>query len=353
MSHSSVTDIPPVAFTSRLNTSTGLVLGIDIGGTKTAALLFDEHDRTIGRAQVPTPRHGLTEAVLAAAREALSYAPVGAGTLIGVGIAAPGHIDVTGGNVRQAVNLGVDDLPIAAMVRTALGVPCFVEHDARAAAAWLYESPPDKDAGRLTHIAYLSMGTGISAGIVLDGVPVRGATGLAGEIGHVSADPNGPLCGCGLRGCLEAVAAGPAIERLGRAAVKAGQTTMLADGPVTAEAVFRAARNGDMIAQQITTDVGVHVARAVRALVLTFGLQRVYIGGGVARAGDAFIAPIERELERERSVSSLIRHAVPAGVIRVVPSDTDPVARGAGVIARAGLAHMRPRWDPEEEVEDG
>ncbi len=349
MSQSSATGLPPVAASNRLTASaamTAFVLGIDVGGTKTAAVLFDEADRPVGRAQVVTPRRGLTDAVIDAAREALAQVPVGAGRLVGVGIAAPGQIDVAGGRIRQAVNLEEGELPIAGMVQTALGVPCFVEHDARAAAAWLFESPPDKDDYRMTHIAYLSMGTGISAGIVLDGVPVRGAAGLAGEIGHVSADPNGPSCGCGLRGCLEAVAAGPAIERRGRAAVEAGQTTMLADGPVTAEAVFRAAAAGDPVAASIATEVGAHVARAVRALVLMFGLERVYIGGGVVASGDAFIEPIERELERERASSSLIRHAVPAGVIRVVPGDTDPVAHGAAVIARAGIARMRPRMGP-------
>jgi glucokinase len=328
------------------------VLGIDIGGTKTAALVVDGRDRPLARVEITTPRDGLGDAVLGTARAALRAVPAGSGTLVAVGVAAPGHVDPDGGHVRLAVNLGVEELPVGRLLRDALAVPCFVDHDARAAAAWLHASDAADGTDPVSHLAYLTIGTGIAAGIVLDGVALRGADGLAGEVGHVVAEPSGPRCACGLSGCLEAVAAGPAIERRAAEAIALGEPTSLA-GRATAEDVYRAAAQGDRVACGIADEVGRYVARAVRALALSFGLQRVYIGGGVARAADAFLEPVQRELARERDASQLVRRAVPVGFVRLVPADADAVAHGAITLARAALARsMTMKTKPEKEVDD-
>ena len=156
-----------------------------------------------------------------------------------VGVAIPGHVDAEDGSVSMAVNLGITYLPLGPMLQAQLGVPVFVEHDARAAALWLSEQAADGSAQAPASLAFIAIGTGISAGVVLDGALLRGDNGLAGEVGHIVADPEGAVCACGLRGCLETIAAGPAIGRHADEAIAAGRTTVLAPRSSAAD-VFRA-----------------------------------------------------------------------------------------------------------------
>jgi predicted NBD/HSP70 family sugar kinase len=227
------------------------------------------------------------------------------------------------------VNLSGGELRLAALVGDATGLPTVVEHDARAAAAWLYQRDGT------ANLAYLSLGTGISAGLVLGGLLLDGATGLAGEIGHVIADPDGPVCACGLRGCLEAVAAGPAIARLARERYEASGTAVPAGA--TAGWVFDAATRGDEIAMSVVTTVAGHLARAMRALVLGYGIDRIVVGGGVAAAGDALLEPILEAIAEERRVSPLVDAAFSVVTIDVLSPELNAGARGAAAIARDAL----------------
>jgi predicted NBD/HSP70 family sugar kinase len=301
----------------------GPILGLDVGGTKIAGLLVDDRDAVLARLTVPTDGRGLADQVIDAALRTL-----GAGDRVpfpvAVGIGVPGHVDGRHGTLRMAVNLDARELPLGEIVRDALGVPCFLEHDARAAALWLHQQHGDPQAS----LAYLSVGTGISAAVVVAGRLLRGATGLAGEIGHVVADPNGAECRCGLRGCLEAVAAGPAVARM------AAELGLSVTNPA---AVYDAALDDDPTACAIAETVGQHLARAVRALVLTFGVERVVVGGGMARAGHAFFDPILAELRREQARSPLARQALSAARIALLEDD-EAGAHGAVSVARAGLA---------------
>jgi glucokinase len=221
-----------------------------------------------------------------------------------------------------------------------LMVPCFVEHDARAAATWLAARP-----GATGDLAYLSIGTGIAAGVVLDGQPLAGDNGLAGEIGHCIADPDGAMCPCGLRGCLEAVAAGPAVALAAQTAVDGGEPSVLCDlatgVPITAEAVYAAAERGDPLALRVTAVAAAAIGRAVRSLVLSYGVARVVIGGGPSRAGEAFTRPLLRSLEDERTASALVRRAF-LGAVEVLPPDSHPTSWGAITVARIGLHRTHP-----------
>lgn len=296
-------------------------LGIDVGGTKIAGLLLGEDDAILARTTRPTDGRDLDEQVLDASRLTLAAAPPH--EVVAVGIGVPGQVDRRNGTVRLAVNLDSPGRPLGRVISKSLGAPVFLEHDARAAALWVHAQLDDP----LSSLAYLSVGTGISAAIVVDGRLLRGVRGLAGEIGHVVAAPEGPACVCGLRGCLEAVAAGPAVARLAR------EAGLAADDPAS---VYRLAAAGDARALQITAEVGGHLARAVRALVLGFGVGRVVIGGGMARAGDAFIGPIQTALEAEESASPLVREAFIDTCIELL-GEPDAGARGAVLVARAGL----------------
>ncbi len=307
------------------------VLGLDVGGTKTSVLAADAADRILGRLVVPTDGVSLVDHVVAAARRTLATVPPGGGSrLTAVGVGAPGHVDPVAGTVRLAVNLDAGESALGPALRDALGVPAYIEHDARAAAAWLHAvAPATRD------LAYVSVGTGVSAGLILGGRVHRGANGLAGEIGHVVADPDGPACACGLRGCLESVASGPAIARQARAA------GLDLDAP----GLYAAAASGDQKASEVATSVGRHLARAIRGLVLTYGIGDVVIGGGVAGAGRPFLDPILAALDEERAASDLVAGRVRPGAVRLLPADSDAGAWGAVTVARAGLRG--------EEVDDG
>ena len=253
--------------------------------------------------------------------------------VVAVGVAVPGHVDPDDGSVSMAVNLGIEHLELGPMLQAKLGVPAFVEHDARAAALWLSEQGTDGSGRAPASVAFLAIGTGISAGVVLDGALLRGDNGFAGEVGHVVADPDGVICACGLRGCLETVAAGPAIGRQADEAVAAGRDTILATRSSAAD-VYRARSAGDEVAVEITDRVADHLARAIRSLVLTLGVRRVVIGGGVAAAGPALLESITSSIARERASSPLVEAALGDATVELLSPTEAPGARGAAAIAR-------------------
>jgi glucokinase len=197
----------------------------------------------------------------------------------------------------------------------------------------LSEQAVDGPAGTPTSIAFLAIGTGISTGIVLGGELLRGDNGFAGEVGHVVADPSGVVCACGLRGCLETIAAGPAIGRQADEALAAGRTTVLLPHS-DAAAVFRAGSAGDEVALEITNRVADHLARSIRSLVLTLGVKRVVIGGGVAAAGPALLEPIRSRIAHERAASPLAQAAMGDVTVELLSPAQAPGARGAAAIAR-------------------
>ena len=186
-------------------------VGLDIGGTKTAALVADGTGPLVEVTRptdVASPAR-LVAGIVATVRQALGQLEPGR-QLLAVGAGVPGLIDPAGGTVRMAVNLNlVEPYPLRDALEQALGVPVALENDVRVAALGAFHWARSRsDIGSL---AYLSIGTGIAAGLVLDGKLYRGAQGMAGEIGHIPIDSAGPRCGCGQYGCLEAIAAGPAI----------------------------------------------------------------------------------------------------------------------------------------------
>jgi predicted NBD/HSP70 family sugar kinase len=307
-----------------------LVAGVDVGGTKTSIVVVDDLDRIVYEHVTATDRTSLVGQIAGlvddAGRELRQ-------DIVAVGVAIPGHVDVVDGSVRTAVNLGVSHLPLGTMLRRELGIPVFVEHDARAAAIWLSAQAADGSPQARASVAFLAIGTGISAGIVLDGVLLRGDNGLAGEVGHAVADPDGGVCACGLRGCLETIAAGPAIGRQADEAVAAGRRTVLSPRSTAAD-VFRASSAGDEVAIEITDRVADHLALAIRSLALTLGVKRVVIGGGVAAAGSALLEPIQSRIARERAASPLVEAALGDATVELLSPTEAPGARGAAAIAR-------------------
>ncbi|HET9756009.1 MAG TPA: ROK family protein, partial [Candidatus Limnocylindrales bacterium] len=187
----------------------GPVAGIDIGGTKIATLIVDSDGADLGRATHASSvgdQGGAVLAIAACLDEALAAAELRREDLVAVGVGVPGRVDPKRGHVTLAVNLGWTDFALRDALELELGLPVVIENDVRAAAIGLHERGVVADANDL---AYLAVGTGIAAGVVLDGRLHRGARGLAGEIGHAIVDTDGPRCVCGQQGCLEAFASGP------------------------------------------------------------------------------------------------------------------------------------------------
>jgi predicted NBD/HSP70 family sugar kinase len=330
----------------------GLLAGVDVGGSKIAVVLATRDLDLVARHTIET---GVGDAAYAVNRIAeavdatLALAGRTTADLEAIGVGVPGRVDPVAGRVTLAVNLGWHDLPLVRLVAERYGLPVQIENDVRAAAAGLHERRVLPDVGDL---AYLSVGTGISAGVVLHGHLHRGVRGLAGEIGHVVLDPSGPRCQCGLRGCFEAVASGRAVGVQAEAALEAGAPSSLQEHrPVTAVDVYREAAAGDALALQIADTAGRWVARAVHELVMTYDVRRVVLGGGVAGAGETFLAPVLRALEELRAGSELAREALPPDVVHLLPPDADAGGWGAVILARSAATVAAGR--PESAVVPG
>lgn len=229
-----------------------LLVGVDVGGSKVAVLVVDPSLRVRGRHTIPTAVGAPDEAadhIAAAITAALGAAGGRIDRVMAIGVGVPGRIDPLSGIVSLAVNLGWHWLPLRDQLEAILGRPCAIENDVRGAAAGILDR---RLLGDVSDFVYLSIGTGISAGVVLDGRLHRGTRGLAGEIGHIVVDSSGPGCPCGLTGCLETIASGPAIARAAAEAIAAGRATSMAKNDfLTSVDVYEAAAGGDALAGEI------------------------------------------------------------------------------------------------------
>ena len=299
-------------------------IGLDVGGTKTDAVAVDGGGAIVGRMRLATGWG--TDAVVRTVLEAVRTlaadvgtevgAPEGLGRIDSVGIGIPGQVEPGTARVVHAVNLGVEELDLAAAVGPELGVPVRVENDVKAAAFGAYALH-----GAAGSMAYLNLGTGIAAGIVADGELWRGARGAAGEVGHISIDPNGPLCRCGQRGCIEALAGGGAIaERWGR------------PGALPVRDVFDAADAGDATARELRSGLARGVAAGVRVLVLTNDVDVVVLGGGVTALGPRLMADVAAELAASAAASPFMRSLRLGERVELLPVGSPAAALGAALV---------------------
>jgi glucokinase len=328
-----------------------LRVGVDIGGSKVAVLVVDADGDVRARRHVPAASAEPDEAIAqiaAVIRDAVAEAGATMADVEAIGIGVPGRVDRASGDVTFAVNLGWQHLPLGRRLAAALGVMCVVENDVRAAAVGLHREAPF---GPTDDLVYLGIGTGISAGVVLDGRLHRGVRGLAGEIGHVVLDPDGAPCACGLRGCFETIAAGAGIARAAREAVTSaatsGEPTTLATlAEPTAADVFAAAAAGDLAAGRIVDRAAAAIARMVHELVLAYDVELVVIGGGISRAGNPLLERVQAGLARIGAPSPFAAELLAETDVRLVGSDHDVGTRGAiallgpdtkGVVAREAV----------------
>ena len=269
----------------------GEAIGIDVGGTKINAFRVTRDGTVAERTSRPTPADD--EAATLSAMVELARSLV-TPDVIAVGVGAAGMIDSKEGVLGFAPNLAWRNLPIAERMRDALGLPCQVDNDASMAAYGEFRF----GAGRgYRHLLLVTVGTGLGGGIVSDGRLFRGANGFASEIGHIIVEPGGPLCGCGNHGCWEQVAAGRAIDRMGREEAREHEHSILrrlAGGDpdeVTGELVTQAAMQGDDAAKRILAETGRRLGQGIAGLVNVLDPQVVVVGGGAIVAGDLLLDP--------------------------------------------------------------
>jgi glucokinase len=283
-------------------------IGVDLGGTNLRASAVTPEGEVLEDFQIPTDAADGPERVVE--RMVAGIVEVREGhsgvELIGIGVGVPGLVRHDTGVVAQAPNLpGWREFPLKEQLEKRLGLPVLVENDANVAAlgeVWL-------GAGRdVDDLILLTLGTGIGGGIVSRGLILRGADGMAGELGHMTVDPDSPyVCGCGNRGCLEALAAGTAVRRRGEEAVAEGRSAVLrarleSDGELTPLAVAEAAGAGDEAALEIFRGMGRALGISLAALVNAFNFPLYLLGGGVLDAWDLF-APTMMEEIRQRSIT--------------------------------------------------
>lgn len=315
-------------------------IGVDLGGTNIRALVLDESMEVMGRSETLTRAEEGVEAVVGriadCVGEALDLAGVGLDDVAGVGVGAAGLTDWRSGTVLLASNLGWKDVPLKEHLSRELGgIRVEVDKDTNAAAL----AEARLGAGRaFDHFLYVTAGTGIGGGIILNGALYRGATGGAGDIGHVVVDPDGPLCGCGDHGCVEVFASGGGIVARARDALadglpEAASSSMAAEN-LTAQAVFDAAEQGDALAARVVEKAGTALGLILADYININNPEAIVLGGGLLRAGALYREPVERELKRR---------ALPAlgDVVRlVVPELGEDVGMVGGALL---LAEAQPR----------
>jgi glucokinase len=274
-------------------------LGIDIGGTKIAAGVVTGEGRVLDRTRVPTPPddEAATLAALLGVVDELRARNPG---VEAVGLGAAGLVERPGGIARWAPHNTYRRLELRRLLHERTGLPTVVDNDANAA-AWA-EARFGAGAGS-DDLVLVTVGTGIGGGLVLGGRLYHGGHGFAGELGHLIVDPGGDRCACGNHGCLEAMASGSTLGRLGReaaAADPAGRMAALAgrSGLVTGEVVFAAAAEGDKAALAVFDRVGHWLGVGIASLVTIFDPDLVVVGGGVAATGDLLLAPARSSFER-------------------------------------------------------
>jgi glucokinase-like ROK family protein len=316
-----------------INPNHGYVIGIDLGATHLRLVLTDFLAHVLDEFEYPIsvidgPQKCLTQ-IEHYISEILNRAKLNIGQVSAIGMGVPGPVVAETGEVTSPpIMPGWDGYPIRKHLEEQFQVPVVIGNDAEygAIGEWAY------GAGRgERNLAYIKVGTGVGAGLLLDGRIYRGATGSAGEIGHITIQANGPLCTCGNRGCLESMAGGKAIARNAREAIQAGRRTQLsaiAEDKILAVDVAAAAQRGDLVAQQIITDTGTYLGIAIASLVNLFNPNMIVIGGGVSQLGDLLLEPI-RKIVMERSLYSA------AKVVRITSAVLGRRASTMGAVVQA------------------
>ena len=297
------------------------VVGIDIGGTKLATVVADNSGKILSKVRRPTFADKGSEYAIQLlfemVDETITKANLKQEAISGIGVSCGGPLDTKTGIVYSPPNLpGWDAFPLKTRLETEFQIPATIENDANASALAEYRFGGGRG---YNTVLYMTMSTGIGGGIVINGQIFHGANDSAGEVGHQILLPNGPLCGCGKHGCLEAICSGPAIARRAKEAIqKQSNTTILAlaDGhieTVKSEHVLGAARQGDALALKLIDETAYYMGWGIANLVNILNPDIVLLGTIAIAAGDLLLQPI-------RKTVSDFAMARPAEAVKIMPA---------------------------------
>ena len=298
------------------------VVGIDLGGSKIALGLVSPRDEILARRRIDTDSDAGLQSVVE--RIAVEVAALRAvltpdKSLGAVGVGAPGPLNHVTGELLTLVNLpGISNSPFRRVLSERLSLPVALDHDAKVAALGEFHFGAARERDSMI---YIVIGTGVGAAIIYQGALLYGESNSAGESGHMTVDPNGRLCHCGSRGCLEAYTGGPALSR--QYAAKTGDI-------ISGDEIAARARAGDELALQVFHEAGRALGIAIASLAMTLNIETFVIGGSVAKAGELLLGPA--------------REALLSYAFRAVSARVNVVASRLGEDAPIlGAAHMARR----------
>ena len=309
-------------------------IGIDVGGTNVKIALVDGDGKIIYSNSVPTYAQMGYEYTVnnikQAIKDLMKETNTEAKDIQGIGFDFPGQVDCKTGVVKNAPNIpGWVNVPIAQMIEDEFHIPTRIDNDVRCAALGELKF----GAGRgCENFVCITVGTGIGSGLVINGKVVRGAANAAGEIGHIKLQmEDGPLCGCGDSGCLEAFASGPSIVAMAQEYLKGGKSAkfreLAGDGEITPYIVAKAAEAGDPVAKRIFEKMGYYIGMGLTSVINLLNPEKIIIGGGVAECGELLLDPIKRTIN-ERAMK------VQREAVEIVPAE---LGNSAGVIGASML----------------
>lgn len=310
------------------------VIGVDLGGSHCSIAIVDKKGNIIARESwLHNPDAG-PQPILNRLIEEVKAICAKTGILLqSLGMGLPGNIDSQNGICKFSPNFkGWKDISVSSILSKSLKLPIYLENDVRSAAKG--EATFGRGAG-LHSFLFVAIGTGIGGGIVLGGSLWHGAHGSAGEIGHMTIDPYGPICNCGNQGCLEALASGPAITAMAASGMLRHRQTILSQmvdsiGEITPKIVARAAKKGDKFSLECWWRAARALSIALAAMATTLDPERIILGGGVAGAGRILFEPLRNEFQKR------VRMFNAKGVL--IPTK---LGKDAGILGAAAIAYEK------------
>lgn len=287
-------------------------LGVDLGGTKILTALADKEGKLLARANIPTEADKGQEVILkninVTIEQVIEKAEVSKQDIAQIGIGSPGPLNSKEGIIYETANLPWKNVRLVDIMEEKTGLPVRLENDANAAALgekW-FGSGKDVD-----NMIYVTVSTGIGGGVIIERKILQGVDGAGGEIGHMVIKPGGPTCGCGNAGCLEALASGTAIARMGRESLRKDSSTLIAEmaagnpDKIDAILVAQAAKKGCETAQKIYDRAGYYLGIGLANLVNIFNTEMIVFGGGVMKDRDLLNESLRDGLEKYSLPTSL------------------------------------------------